>query len=46
MAAKSSVVKERIPRSPTGHISVMKTATPTDNGTAMTSASSEDKTVP
>ncbi len=46
MAAKSSVVKERIPRSPTGHISVMKTATPRDSGTAITSASSEDTIVP
>ncbi len=46
MAARSSVVKERIPRRPTGHISVMKTATPIDNGTAITSASSEETTVP
>ena len=46
MAAKSSVVKERVPRSPVGHISVMNTATPIDSGTAMTSESSEDTIVP
>ncbi len=46
MAANNSVVKERIPRRPTGHISVIKTATPMESGTAMTSESSEDTIVP
>jgi hypothetical protein len=46
MAAKSSVVKERIPRRLIGHISVIKTATPIDNGTAITSASNEETSVP
>ncbi len=46
IAASSSVVKERIPRNAVGHISVMKTATPTASGTAMIRETKDETTVP
>ena len=46
MAARSSVVKDRIPRRLSGHISVVKTATPRDKGTAITNARRDETIVP
>ena len=46
MAASSSLAKETAARSGRGQISVTNTATPSASGTASTSASSEETTVP
>ncbi len=46
IAASSSVMKASGERSQRGHISVRKIARPTASGTAMTSATSEETSVP
>src|ERR1051325_11356766 len=46
MAASNSTKKDSGARSALGHISVVNTATPTESGTAITSARREDTSVP
>ncbi len=46
IAASNSTKNDSGPRNALGHISVVNTATPTESGTAMTSATRDETSVP